>query len=112
MATPTSRREVIYSPDIRAELDTIWEWNAERYSIAHADAYLYFLKQFMSELAVTYPLGRLIGTNPDLRYRLIRRKSKGHEHVVVFRLIGDEVQVLHIFHTAQDWQANLQSGKS
>jgi plasmid stabilization system protein ParE len=44
---------------------------------------------------------------PDLRYLMIRRKAHGYGHVVVYRVTDVSVEVLHVFHTAQDWQTRL-----
>jgi plasmid stabilization system protein ParE len=38
---------------------------------------------------------------------LFRRKPKGYGHLVVYRFDDKIVEVLHVFHTAQDWQTML-----
>jgi len=58
-------------------------------------------------LASNYAKGKPVGTRPDLRYIIIRRRAKGHGHVAVYNFDEKEVRVLHIFHTAQDWQTKL-----
>jgi plasmid stabilization system protein ParE len=42
-----------------------------------------------------------------LRYIRIGRRKRGHGHIAVYRVDEDAVRVLHIFHTAQDWQTKL-----
>ncbi len=98
---------VILSPTAVGELYAIWEWNAEHYSPSHADAYVGYLKHRIGHLAKMHAKGKPVSIRPDLRYILVRRKSKGHGHLVVYRVQGQEVHVLHIFHTSQDWQAAL-----
>lgn len=52
-------------------------------------------------------IGTQVSIRPDLWYILIRRRAKGHGHVVVYRFDDQQVSVLYVFHTAQDWQARL-----
>ena len=37
----------------------------------------------------------------------MRCKAKGHGHVVVYRFDETRIDVLHVFHTAQNWQTIL-----
>ena len=37
MASPERTLTVILSPTAAGELHAIWQWNAERYRLAHAD---------------------------------------------------------------------------
>ena len=53
------------------------------------------------------PGGNNLGNRPDLRYVDIRRKPKRHGHIVVYRFDDTRIDVLHVFHTAQDWQTIL-----
>ncbi len=109
MAERPPRLTVLLSPQAVNELDEIWQWNAERYSPSHADAYLAFLKSRIYAL-VHHPLrGRTLSLRPDLRYVLLRRSSGGHGHVVVYRVDETAVQILHIFHTSEDWPRKLES---
>ena len=105
MAEPPQRRTVIYATSALCELDAIWQWNAATYGPSRADAYLRFLLGGIDKLGRTCSSGRRVAAEKDLQYRLLRRKSKGHGHVAVYRVVGDFVRVLHVFHTAQDWQA-------
>lgn len=54
-----------------------------------------------------YSNGKDVATRPDLLYVLVRRKPKGYGHLVVYRVGEKTVDVLHVFHTAQDWQTML-----
>jgi plasmid stabilization system protein ParE len=58
-------------------------------------------------LAHRFRQGKVLELRPDLRYFVIRRRSTGHGHVVVYRFDAQQVEVLHVFHTAQDWQTKL-----
>jgi len=100
---------VLLSPQAVDELDEIWRWNAERYSPAHADAYLEFLKSRIHALG-HHPLqGRTLSLRLGMRYVMLRRSSGGHGHVVVYRVDKTALQILHIFHTSQDWPRRLES---
>jgi plasmid stabilization system protein ParE len=107
MASDKSPLTVIRSPAAIDELHEIWRWNAGRYGVGQADGYLRYLAEYIAKLATTYAKGKMVGSRPDLRYVVIRRRAKGHGHIVVYNFDDKEVHVLHIFHTAQDWQARL-----
>jgi len=100
MATP---KQLIYSPESIDELDAIWQWNVRRYGPQHADAYLAFLLARKRD----HLEGSRVSARPDLRYVLIRRRAASHGHVAVYCFDDSVVEVLHVFHTAQDWQGIL-----
>ena len=99
---------VAYSPVALQELDAIWDWNETTYGREHAARYVEFLERHIDALAENYVRGRTVESRPEFRYLLMRRKSKGHGHVAVYRISGQQINVLHVFHTAQDWQQDLQ----
>ncbi|HEX4052955.1 MAG TPA: type II toxin-antitoxin system RelE/ParE family toxin [Tepidisphaeraceae bacterium] len=100
---------VDYTPEALANLDEIWDWNAERYGRIRADSYVEFLQRRTDRLSTEYARGRRIPANTKLRYRVIQRTKKRHGHIVVYEVNDDDVvRVLRYFHTAQDWQNKLQ----
>lgn len=101
------RLTVIRSPVAQDELHGVWVWNAQHYGPSHADSYLRFIEQSIKRLEHEYALGNSVAARPDLRYMIMRRKATGHGHVVVYRHNDKQVDVLHVFHTAQDWQGEL-----
>jgi len=107
MARPKPTLSVIRSPIAIDEIQGIWLWNAEHYSPAHADAYVRYLEQSIDHLDRRYATGKTVSVRPDLQYVVIRRKSKGHGHVAVYRVRDRVVELLHVFHTAEDWEAKL-----
>jgi plasmid stabilization system protein ParE len=107
MAAQSSRREVVLARATASALREIWEWNAERYSPSHADAYLQFLTTTIESLAQPDFPARPVPGRPGVWYLLIRRRTGGHGHVAVYEVADNRVTVLRIFHTAQDWQAVL-----
>ena len=103
----TKIARVILSPTALMNSTIIWRWNEDHYSTPHADAYVRFLKHSIDQLATNYSRGQKTGPRSDLRYIIIRRKAGGHGHIAVYAFDSKEVNVLHVFHTAQDWRAKL-----
>jgi len=98
---------VTVSPTATAELLDIWRWNADRYGQRHADDYVGFLRNSLQQLPVLHALGQPVTVRPEFRYVLMRRRTKGHGHLAVYRCDDKTIDVLHVFHTAQDWQSIL-----
>ena len=107
MAPSERTLNVLLSPTAVEELHRIWEWNADYYSPQHADTYIRYLRDRIDELAVCHALGRVVPDRPELRHVIIRRKPKGHGHIAVYRVSSQAVEVLHIFHSAQNWQTRV-----
>jgi plasmid stabilization system protein ParE len=112
MDSETPTLTIIRAPSAIDELDGIWRWNTGRHGLRHADRYLHYLEQAINKLSETYTRGMVVSTRPDLRYVLIRRRTSGHGHVVVYNFDENEVHILHVFHTAQDWRRTLLEEKS
>ena len=70
-----------------------------------ADDYRAFLISTIENLETVS--GRTVLEVPSMRYIRVRKKAKGHGHIVVFREAGEDLEVIFIFHTAQDWQNRL-----
>jgi plasmid stabilization system protein ParE len=107
MVAETPRLTVVLAPAAIEELVGVWQWNAERYSPTHANTYVEYLKTTIDGLAATFTRGKLVEGRPDLRFILVRRRAKGHGHVVVYRFNRARIDVLHVFHSAQDWPGKL-----
>ena len=98
---------IIRSPAAIDELHQIWVWNVQNNGLARADAYAQFLADCIAKLAVDYAMGAPVQARPDLRYRIVRRRLRGHGHVLVYKFDQNQVRLLHVFHTAQDWDQKL-----
>jgi plasmid stabilization system protein ParE len=98
---------VDYAPLALRDLDVVWDWNAKTYGPAHAARYVEFLQRHIDALGEDHARGRGVEFRPELRYIRISRRKRGHGHIAVYRVDADAVSVLHIFHTAQDWQTKL-----
>jgi plasmid stabilization system protein ParE len=98
---------VVYAAKALKQLDEIWDWNQENYSVEHAKRYIEFLEGHIDALRDGYDRGKQISSRPELRYILIRQKSRGHGHIAVYKVKESQVRVLYVFHSAQNWQAKL-----
>ena len=107
MAARARQRVVKLSAAALDTLSDIWLWNATHYGSAHADGYVRFLEAAFETLTWAETVGRPVPDRPEYRYLLIKRRAGGHGHVAVFQVDGEQVTVLRIFHTAQDWAATL-----
>jgi len=99
--------DVAFTPVARADWIAIWQWNATKYGERRADSYMGFLESEIVRLAGSPHLGLVVPEFPGLRRRLVKRRSRGHGHIVFYRVEGPRLEVIHIFHTAQDWQSKL-----
>ena len=107
MARKEGQLEVVFTPSARADWVAIWQWNAETYGERRADAYMSFLEAEIVRLATSPGLGPNVPEFPGLRRRLVKRRSRSHGHIVFYRAVDRRLEVIHIFHTAQDWQSKL-----
>lgn len=82
------------------DLSEIWLYNAERYSVEHADKYQTFLIDEMKILKDRPEWGRPVHEYPNLRYLIIKWRSRGHGHAVYYEIRTDTVRVIRILHTA------------
>jgi plasmid stabilization system protein ParE len=102
MAFEKQNLKVIRSPRAIDDLHEIWQWNARHWTVEHADEYLIYVNDQIDQLAENYQKGRQVSERPDLCYILVRKRSKGHGHILVYQFDHQSIRVLHIFHTAQD----------
>lgn len=98
---------IVITAQARKELGLIWDWNAERYSIEHANRYIAFLIGEAEAICDNLGIARPVPRRKGLQYILIRAKPRGHGHVAIFRKKGDVLEIVHYFHTAQNWRKRL-----
>jgi len=98
---------VIYANNAIRELEVIADWNEKTYSRAHAKSYIAFLEQHIDALAKNHAKGRPVSSRPDLRYIEIRRKTGGYSHFAIYSVGDQAVNLLHVFHSSQDWENKL-----
>jgi plasmid stabilization system protein ParE len=105
LAKGSRKLRVILSREAEANLEEIWHWNAMAHDPQWADDYRAFLISNIRNLAAAS--GRIVAGEPALRYVRVRKKAKSHGHIIVFREAGEDMEIVFIFHTAQDWQNRL-----
>lgn len=109
MARGSRRLALAYSPESLADLDEIWEWNARQHGVTHADVYIGFLTSATLKLTQFDTPGDPVPASSVYRYAILRRRRKGHGHVVAFTVENQAIFVWHYYHTSQDWQSQLSS---
>ena len=110
MARKAPRLDVVITPQAQRDINRIWAYNCDEYGPDHADSYIGFLDRETAKLQTEYLKGKIPANYPEVRYRLIR-KGRGHGYVVIYDVVGSSVEVLHYYHTAQDWQGKLGMGE-
>ena len=91
----------------QGELAEIWAWNVKDKGIRGADSYFKFLKKSISSLSRTYAKGRVVSTRPEFRFMTFKQSTRGHGHIAVYMIEANDVVVLNVFHTSQDWENRL-----
>ena len=85
------------SPLAEADIDEIWDYSEERWGRLQADRYV-------RDLDATYA-GIAEGRVPSLSAEDIRsgyRKAACGSHVIYFRSVGEDVEVVRILHQSMD----------
>lgn len=107
MALKSPRRlTVVITPVAQRDLNQIWNYNCDTYDADHATNYIAFLTKETAKLRTEYLKGKPAPNHPRFRYRVIR-KGRGHGYVAIYKILETTVEVLHFYHTAQDWQGKL-----
>lgn len=101
--TQTSVEEYRLSPAAAADLDGIWSYTVELWSVDQAETYLRRLDEKFQHLC-TFPLSNRERTEISPPVRLCIYKS----HLIIYRLETDHLAVLRIVHGAQKWQVLLE----
>ncbi|MDF1489208.1 type II toxin-antitoxin system RelE/ParE family toxin [Tessaracoccus caeni] len=92
-----------YSPEALAQLEEIETYLIERAGPSVADAYLDRLLDFCDGIATAPPAGHhRDDLLPGLRTRIFER-----HRVVCFLVTADDIHIIAIFSTVQDWEQTL-----
>jgi plasmid stabilization system protein ParE len=100
---------VTYAETARRQLAEIWNWNSERYGAEHADEYIELLRQTIRKLSAEPDRGQIVDVRPQSRFFLIQKKSKRHGHIAVYEVDQTHLNVLYLFHSAQEWRNKIAS---
>ena len=99
----------VYAPGALLELDEIADWTESKFGRERAQQYLSFLLNEISRLSSTPLLGTVLVDRPEYRFLPLRQRGRGHCHVVVYSLGNNLIEILHVFHSAQDWRGEATS---
>ena len=90
-----------YRLAIRADQDVaeILRWSAGRHGVSLAFEYVDALYDGFARIAERPDLGNGIGRH-GLLWRLL---TPGEGHVAIYRVRADDVEIVRVFHTRQNW---------
>lgn len=109
MATSEAPLNVVFTADARLNMLAIWDWNAVKYGVRRADRYLAFIEAEITQLAGSPETGPFVEGFPRLRKHLAKRKTRGHGHIIFYETRGDQLVIITILHSAQDWSSRIGS---
>ncbi|MDX8354676.1 type II toxin-antitoxin system RelE/ParE family toxin [Cognatiyoonia sp. IB215182] len=89
--------QLIILPAARRDLADIWEYTAETWGTAQADAYVTQLSDVFARLLD----GTIVSQTADDIRRGVRRVPVG-KHMVFFRVVGETTEVLRVLHQRMD----------
>ncbi|HEY3780671.1 MAG TPA: type II toxin-antitoxin system RelE/ParE family toxin [Fimbriimonadaceae bacterium] len=109
MAKQRPSLAVIYTFAARDELRGIWSYNAKRRSTKQANSYEDFLMRGIDRLADEYGQGEDVTGFPEFKSLILIKRRGGDGHVVIYEIdaAAGTVNILHVYHTKQDWPAKL-----
>jgi plasmid stabilization system protein ParE len=101
---------VVIAPEAEDDLDEIFRYNIRKRGFLPAESYIKFLRSKIASLAFDYDAGKPVDGRPGLRSILMKGRGRWkHGHVAVYSVDDAEsmVEILHVFHTKQDWEIKL-----
>ena len=92
----------VLSPAAQADMEDIWRYSMQRWSITRAERYVLAIRDACEDLVA----GTLIGQDArDIRAGYHRLKVGSH--VLFFRRSHDVIDVVRILHQRMDWPNRL-----
>ena len=89
------------TPAARADLEAIWRYTAERWSVAQAEAYLTGLKAMLDGLIVNPRIAReRTELTPPVRIHPYG------SHIIIYTIATDHLAVIRVRHAREDWLGN------
>ena len=89
------------SPLAEIDLEEIWFYTFQKWSLAQADSYHRDLVTSFEGLASGIKRGRDVNVRPDYLKCLVG------SHIIYFRDDGDQIEVIRVLHQRQDADRNL-----
>jgi toxin ParE1/3/4 len=94
--------DYVLSPRAQADIDEIWDYSADRWDIDQANRYIAQIRRAIETIATDPRRGR---SCDELR-RGYRRFSVG-SHVLFFRIVGGQLDVVRVLHQSVDFGLHL-----
>lgn len=90
------------TPAARNDLEDIWLYSAQQWSVEQADRYADILEDTIDQLLFMPEMGRARSEfDPPVRIH------PSAEHLIVYRIENDHLSIVRILGAGQDWQAIL-----
>ena len=96
-------KRLIFSPAAEADLEQIWRYSAETWSADQADQYVLQIHGSCTELAANRRKGRSLA---DIRAGYY--KLNVGSHFIVYRIVGESIDVVRVLHQRMDIGAHLE----
>jgi toxin ParE1/3/4 len=95
--------ELKLTPKARADLDAIWDYSAQQWSVEQAEIYLTSLAQTM----------RLLVENPGLGTKIDHVKSgykkfPAASHLLIFKVTATAIEIVRVLHKGMDVERQLE----
>ena len=94
------------TPAALQDLEHIWRYSAERWTVEHADLNVDQLVGLLENLAATPAMAR-----EHTEFTPTARIFVHHEHVVVFTLYDHEIVIVRLLGARQDWVSLLRTAE-
>ena len=92
------------TPAAQKDLEDIWFYTAQRWSITQADRYADILEDTLERLLFMPEMAR---ERPEFDPPV--RIHPSAEHLIIYRIDNDHLAVLRVLGAGQDWQAMLRA---
>ena len=96
----TGRRTL--SPRAQEDLDDIWDYTAKRWGVDQAEFYTRQIGRHVEAVAAQPMMGRACS---DVRAGYYKYPSGSH--VLFYRLVGDDVDIVRILHERMDFERHM-----
>jgi toxin ParE1/3/4 len=90
------------SPRAQADIDEIWEYTESRWGIDQAEAYLRQIEAAIRFITADPQRGR---SCDELRTGY--RKHAVGEHIIFYRTLSDDIDIVRILHRRMDFERHL-----